>query len=127
MATKSMAYDHAAYIVPYVFSGHSAAGANGASPKWTAFTAMKLKSVQQGVVVASTSASQSLMYTKSGTTTSTTTLTALTSASVAPINNAVSVDMAQGDQFWCVHGTDATTSIAWAVEANVTPGATVTA
>lgn len=129
MANKSMAYDHPAYIVPQVYSGMSAAGANGVTTKFAAFTAMKLKQTVMGPVIASTAAgSQPLLYTKSGTTTSTTTLTVLTSASSAAIVNDISdVTLAQGDQFWCTHGTDATATVAFAIEAVVVPGADISA
>lgn len=127
MATKSMAYDHPAYLVPLPFSGSTTAGANGVSTKWAAFTAMKLKSVTLGINVASTSASQPLLYVKSGTATTTNTLTALTSAATTPLNNDLSsVAVIQGDQFWVTHGTDATAVLGVCVEAVVTPGAAVT-
>lgn len=127
MAVKSMAYDHPAYTVPQIYSGMSATGANGVTTKFAAFTALKLKSVTQGPVVASTAAgSQPLLFKKSGTTTSTTTLTVLTSAATAAINNAIDVTLAQGDQFWYTHGTDATANIAVAIEAVVVPGADIT-
>lgn len=127
--TKSMAYDHAAYLTPYVFSGLSAAGANGVTTKFAAFTAMKIKAVISGPVVAGTSASQPLLYSKSGTATSTTTLTALTSASTATIYDDLTteVTLAQGDQFWYTHGTDATASNAVAFECVVIPGSNFTA
>jgi hypothetical protein len=130
MTTKSMAYDHPVYTVPVIYSGSTTVGANGVSPKFAAYTAQKIKSVTLGVYIASTAAgSQPLLYSKSGTTTSTTTLTVLTSASVAPINNDLTteVTLAQGDQFWVTHGTDATASLAVAVETVVVPGSTVTA
>jgi len=129
MASKSQAYDHPAYLTPYVFSGVSTAGANGVTTKFAAFTAMKIKQVVHSPVVASTAAgSQPLMYSKSGTTTSTTTLTALTSASSAAIvDDITDVTLAQGDQFWYTHGTDATAAIAVAFEAIVIPGANIAA
>lgn len=130
MTTKSMAYDHPAYTTPYIFSSVTVAGANGVSQKFAAFTAMKIKSTVLGVYVASTAAgSQPLLYSKSGTTTSTTTLTVLTSASVAPVVDdlATEVTLAQGDQFWITHGTDATAVLAVAIETVVIPGSTITA
>ena len=127
MATQTLRYDHPVYVSPYVFSGLTAAGAAGVSTKFAAFTAMKIKSVTMGPVIASTAAgSQPLLYTKSGTATATTTLTVLTSGASAAINNAVAVTLAQGDQFWVTHGTDATTAIAVAIEVLVIPGATIT-
>ena len=123
MATKSLSYDHPAYLTPYVFSGVSAVGANGVSPKFAAFTAMKIKQVVQGPFIASTAAgSQPLLYTKSGTATATTTLTALTSAaSAAIVNDITDVTLAQGDQFWYTHGTDATAAVAVALECVAVP------
>lgn len=129
MTTKNMAYDHPAYVVPYVFSGTTTAGANGVTGKFAAFTAMKVKAVITGPVVAGTSASVPLLFTKSGTTTSTTTLTALTSASTAAIHDdlATEVTLAKGDQFWYTHGTDTTAVNAVAIECVIVPGADVTA
>lgn len=130
MATKQMAYDHPAYTAPVIYSGVTVAGANGVSPKFAAYTAQKIMSVTLGVYVASTAAgSQPLLYTKSGTATATTTLTALTSASVATINNAPAtpVALAQGDQFWVTHGTDATAVLSVAIETVTVPGANLTA
>lgn len=128
MAKKSMAYDHPAYTVPVTFSGLSAVGANGVTTKWAAYTAMQLKSVIQGPVIASTAAgSQPLLFKKTGTTTTTTTLTVLTSAASAAITDDITaVSLARGDQFWYTHGTDATAAVAVAVEAVLVPGSDVT-
>lgn len=129
MTSKSQAYDHPAYLTPYVFSGVSTAGASGVTTKFAAFTAMKIKQVVQGPVVASTAAgSQPLMYTKSGTATSTTTLTVLTSgASATIVDDITDVTLAQGDQFWYTHGTDATAAVAVAFETILVPGANLAA
>jgi hypothetical protein len=130
MTVKSMAYDHPVYTVPQIFSSNTAVGANGVSQKWAAFTAMKIKAVVMGPIIASTAAgSQPLLYSKSGTTTSTTTLTVLTSGASATIVNdlATEVTLAQGDQFWVTHGTDATAQLGVAVETVVVAGADVTA
>jgi hypothetical protein len=128
MTQKNMAYDHPAYTVPYVFSGMSAVGANGVTTKFAAFTAMKIKAVITGPVIATTAAgSQPLLYSKSGTATSTTTLTVLTSAASAAINDDISdVTLALGDQFWYTHGTDATCANAVAIECVVIPGSSIT-
>ncbi len=128
MATTSMSYDHPTYVTPVVFSGGSTAGANGVTTKWAAYTAMKIKSVTYAPNVASTSSTTPLLYNKSGTTTSTTTLTAITSAATTSTNYApaTAISLAQGDQFWVAHGTDATVALSVAVETLVVPGATVT-
>jgi hypothetical protein len=124
---KTLAYDHAAYLVPYPMTGQTTVGANGVSPKFGAFTAMQIRAVCVAPNIASTSASQPLLYTKSGTATATTTLTALTSAAVTPLTNVLStaVSLAQGDQVWLTHGTDGTVSLSFGIEAYCVPGATV--
>ena len=130
MTKKSMSYDHPAYTVPYVFAGQTTVGASGLSPKFAAFTAMQIKSALTTPNVASTAAgSQPLLFVKSGTATTTTTLTALTSAAITPLINdlATPVTLAAGDQFWLTHGTDATAVLSFAIEALTVPGANVTA
>lgn len=130
MATKTQAYDHAAYLVPQIFSGNTTVGANGISQKFAAFTAMQIKAVQSSPNIASTAAgSQPLMYTVSGTTTATTTLTVLTSAARTTRNDALAtpVSLIAGDQVYLTHGTDATAVMSFAVEAYLVPGASLTA
>lgn len=130
MADKTLAYDHPAYLVPHVFAGNTTVGANGISQKFAAFTAMQIKAVHSSPNIASTAAgSQPLMYTVSGTTTATTTLTVLTSASRDTRTDALStaVSLARGDQVYLTHGTDATAVMSFAVECVLTPGASLTA
>ena len=131
MTSKSMAYDHPAYTTPYIYSGHSTAGANGVTQKWCAFTAMKLKQVVHKpclALVTTAAGSQPLLYTQTGSTTSTTTLTVLTSASYAAVvDDITDVTLAQGDCFWYTHGTDAQTSMAVAIEAVAIPGSNLSA
>jgi hypothetical protein len=130
MADKTLAYDHPAYLVPHVFAGNTTVGANGISQKFAAFTAMQIKAVHSSPNIASTAAgSQPLMYTVSGTTTATTTLTVLTSASRDTRTDALAtaVSLARGDQVYLTHGTDATAVMSFAVECAMTPGAALTA
>lgn len=129
MAKRSMNYDHPAYVTPYVFSGGSAVGANGVTTKFAAFTAMKIKAVQYSANVAGTSSTTPLLYSKSGTTTATSTLTAIASAAVTANDVAIAtpISLAKGDQFWCAHGTDATIAVSFAIECLADPGADVTA
>jgi hypothetical protein len=131
MTSKSMSYDHPAYLTPYIFAGNSVAGASGVTQKFAAFTAMKIKQVVHAPVLAlitTAAGSQPLLYTQSGTTTSTTTLTILTSASYAAVVDDISdVTLAQGDRFWYTHGTDAQVSQAVAIECVVIPGANISA
>jgi hypothetical protein len=124
--SRTLSYDHPAYLTPYVFMGQTVAGASGVSPKFAAFTAMQIRACLVTPNVASTAAgSQPLMFIKSGTATSTTTLTALTSAAIVPLTNILStaVSLAQGDQVWVTHGTDATAVLSVAVEMYAAPGA----
>lgn len=123
--SKQLAYDHPAYQTPVVYSAGVAAGANGVTEKFAAFTASQLRRVVIGPNVAATSSTTPLLYVKSGTATSTTTLTALTSASTVPSNNVLStaISLVAGDQFWVAHGTDATMASSVAIETYPDPGA----
>lgn len=123
---KQLGYDHPAYLAPVPFFGQTTVGANGVSPKFAAFTAMQIRAVCVTPNVASTAAgSQPLMFVKSGTATTTTTLTVLTSAAVTPLTNvlATAVSLVQGDQAWVTHGTDATAVLSVGLEMYCTPGA----
>lgn len=124
---KQLAYDHPAYQVPHVFSDSTAAGANNATAKFAAFTAMQIRRVITAPQVASTSASTPLMYKKSGTATTTTTLSAISSAATAAVTNvlATAVSLAAGDQFWIAHGTDATLVASVSLECYADPGASL--
>jgi hypothetical protein len=107
-------------------AGNTTVGANGVSQKFAAFTALQLRACCVKPNIATTAAgSQPLMYTISGTTTTTTTLTALTSAAITVQPNLFStaVSVAQGDTIYVTHGTDATASLSFAIEAYSTPGA----
>ena len=131
MTSKSMAYDHPAYTVPVIHSGNSAVGANGVTQKFAAYTAMKIKQVVHKpclALVTTAAGSQPLLYSQNLNTTTTTTLTVLTSASYAAVvNDIADVTLAQGDCFWYTHGTDATASLAVAIECVVVPGADISA
>jgi hypothetical protein len=124
---KNLGYDHVAYQTPYAFAGSSTAGANGVTTKFGAFTALQLRRVAYAPNIVSTSASQPLLYTKSGTSTTTTTLSAITSAATTAFDNvlATAISLAQGDQFWLAHGTDATLSLSVGIECYAVPGASL--
>lgn len=130
MVTKNMAYDHPAYTVPYVYSGSTTVGENGVTTKFAAFTAMKIKQVVSApnLALVSTSATQPLLYSQSGTATATATLSAVTSAAYTAKTDDISeVTLAAGDVFWYTHGTDATTSRSVSIECVAIPGAAVAA
>jgi Zn-dependent membrane protease YugP len=124
-SSKQLHYDHPAYQTPAVYSSGIAAGANGVTQKFAAFTALQVRRMIIGPNVASTSATTPLMYVKSGTATSTTTFTAVGSAATAAVENvlATAVTLAAGDQFWVTHGTDATIASSVAIETYPVPGA----
>lgn len=124
---KNLSYDHVAYQSPVVYSSGTTAGANGVSQKFAAFTAQQLRRVVMAANVASTSATTPLLYSKSGTTTTTTTLSTIGSAATAAVENvlATAISLAQGDQFWVAHGTDATVACSVAIETYPTPGASL--
>lgn len=126
---KQLGYDHPAYQTPIPFFAQTTAGANGVSPKFAAFTAMQIREACVTPNVASTSASQPLLFVKSGTATTTTTLSALTSAAITVQPNvlATAVSLAQGDQVWVTHGTDGTVVLSVGLEMYATPGAALSA
>lgn len=131
MTTKTMAYDHPAYTVPYVFTGSTTAGANGTTTKFCAFTDMKVKQVVHApnlALVTTAAGSQPLLYTQNGTATATTTLTVVTSGAYTTLTDDITdVTLAAGNAFWYTHGTDATTSRSVAIECVAVPGAAVAA
>ena len=128
MATQSLDYTAPVHLVPVIYSGSSAAGANGVTTKFAAYTSQKVMSLTYSANIASTSATQPLFYSKSGTATATATPTSVGSAVVSAINYAFATPLAlaQGDQFWLAHGTDGTISLSVAVETLVVPGANIT-
>jgi hypothetical protein len=123
--SKQLSYDHEAYRTPIIMGGNTTVGANGVSQKFAAFTALQLRAVALRPSIASTSATQPLMYVISGTATSTTTLSAITSAAITVQPNllATAISLVQGDVVYLTHGTDATAQVAFGVETYPTPGA----
>lgn len=124
---KQLGYDHDVYQTPVIMAGNTTAGANGVSQKFAAFTAMQIRAVALRPSVASTSATQPLLYTISGTATATQTLSAVTSAAITVQSNvlATAISLVQGDVVYLTHGTDATASLSFAIESYPTPGAAV--
>jgi len=126
--SKQLSYDHEVYKTPVVFSSSTTVGANGVSQKFAAFTALQLRAAVVVANTVGTSSTLPLIFTKSGTTTTTTTFaTGISSAAVTPATLvlATAVSLAQGDQFWVTHGTDATIVGSVAIECYPTPGAAV--
>lgn len=134
MATKSMAYDHAAYITPYVIPGDIAAAVSSKSARFAAFTAMTLKSLNVSVITAGGTANvvQVVRQAQGG--------TALTT--LASVSNAIGTHVGgvttnvlttgtnaivQGDIIWAEKGSaDGVGVYAVSFEYVVVPGSTIT-
>lgn len=131
MATKSMAYDHPAYIVPVTSSDVVGAGATTTFARFAAYTAMLLKSVQVSVATLGTASSACTIYKlSSGTTTTSLGAYAMSTSAVGTTTNILITaggTMAQGDSLYVVTGADATARQVVAYELNIIPGANVTA
>lgn len=125
MATKNMAYDHPAYLTPYVLGGRLS-GASAAY-KFAAFTAMVVKSFTIGVQTAGTSATDVVTAFKiSGTATTTHALATFAGTAVGSTNVLGTFTLAQGDVLTIAHGTDATVDYGATAECVVVPGSNIT-
>lgn len=124
--SKNLGYDHHAYLTPLVYSSSTTVGASGVSQKFAAFTASQIRAAVVVANTVGTSSTLPLLFSKSGTTTTTNTFaTGIASAATTPATLvlATAVTLAQGDQFWLTHGTDATIVASVAVEVYPVPGA----
>ena len=112
--TVGLSYDDGNYTHSRWFTDSTAAGANAATTRFLAVQAMQLVGAVYAPVAVSTSASQPLFYFKSGTTTTTATPTAITSAATTTHTwvPATNISLARGDVFYAAHGTDATLTLA---------------
>ena len=126
MATKSMAYDHPAYLARYTSGGSIAASGNH---RFVAFTDMLVKAYNFKPKTAGTIANAitAIKINANGTGTTTHVLTTYGSAAIASTNILGTFTLAVGD---CLDinnaGTDATIQLACSVEYALVPGAAVT-
>ena len=131
MATKSMAYDHPAYLVPVTSSDVVGPGAATTYARFCAYTAMVLKSVQIQVATLGTASAACTIYKVSaGTTTTSLAAYAMSTSAVGVTTNLLigaAGTMVQGDSLYILTGADATARQVAAYELNLGPGATVTA
>lgn len=131
MATKSMRYDHPAYLVPIAASnGEVGGGAVTNYNKFTAYTAMIAKSAQVTVTVAGTATTNTLtIYHVSGTATTSFATVPLSTNTLGYTTNVSLSDraIAQGDSLYTASGPDAAGKSAVTYELLVKPGANVTA
>lgn len=134
MTTKSMIYDHSAYIVRLpIVSGVNTA--NTSFPDAAAFTALNAYSATFTIVTAGTSAAGNnwVINKISGTTTTAlATATLTTSAAGTVVNVPLStttggIAMIQGDLLFAAKGTDTVGVAALVYEVALQPGTTITA
>ncbi len=124
MATKSMAYDNAAYEA-VILTGGILTGASGRAG-YAAFTTVLLKSVQVASVTAGTAAdAKTLMIIRQSTATTTTALRTDTAA-VNSINYAQTSTLSAGDSVYVVKGADLTELAVVGFELVIAPGSNVT-
>jgi hypothetical protein len=137
MATKSMAYDHPAYLVPVTFGGEIAATASSKSARFACYTAMAVKSFNVTVLTAGTAVNAINLVRMAAGGTALTTMASIastvgTNVGGVTINalatHASASALAQGDALWAEKGSgDATGVYAVGVECVLVPGANVTA
>ena len=136
MATKSMAYDHPAYLVPITVGGEIAATASAKSQRFACFTAMTLKSFQATVITAGGTAVGVSLVRQAAGGTALTTLASLASTfgtgAGGSTSNALMTstigNLAAGDVLWCEKGSaDGVGVYGVGIELVIVPGANVTA
>lgn len=125
MATKSMAYDHPAYLAILPWGGQ-VTGSGGAL-RFCAFTTMIVKSYNMKPTTNGTSNDTFTAYQLSGTTTNTHVLCTYGSAASTNTQILGTFTLAAGDALSIVKGTDATGVYGFGVEMVISPGATVSA
>lgn len=136
MATKSMSYDHPAYVTPQTVGFEIGAGSALVGGKFQAFTTLLLKSATIAVTVAGTmTAAAANEYTLSkvnGTTTTSVgfsgnlgTTVAYTAGTNVVLGGGTTT-LTQGEFLVCKRGTDATAQGSVAYEFLLSPGANVT-
>jgi len=133
MATRTMRYDHPAYITPHTMTGAIGAG-SGALVKFVCWTTMVNKSVQFASTVAGTGTSIEVFLLHRinldptlGTSTTTLATLGTTTAAFASQNVQGTYTFTQGEIVAVASGTDATSQYAVALEMYLDPSATVSA
>ena len=136
MATKSMAYDHPAYLVPVTFGGEIGAAASAKTARFACYTAMAIKSFNASVITAGGTANTVNLIRQAAGGTALTTMASIASTigtNVGGITvNALAThasagSLAQGDILWAEKGSaDGVGVYAIGVELVLVPGSTVT-
>ena len=133
MVTRTMRYDHPAYITPHTFDGTIGAG-SGAMAKFVCWTTMVSKSVQFSNIVAGTGTSIEVFLLHRinldptlGTTTTTLQTLGTNTAAFYSKNVQGTYTFTQGEIVAVASGTDGTSQYAVALEMYLDPSATVSA
>ena len=133
MSTRSMSYDHPAYLaVLPVALGRNTAGASAVSNRFVAFTTTLVKSMSSIAVTSGTSTThimRSIVLRNGGTSTETAVLYTLGSAALSTGVGyvATTLTLFQGDAVAVLGGSDATMVAEHSLEMLILPGANVTA
>ena len=131
MATRSMSYDHPAYLTPLVSSADIPATTVAQAGRFAAWTTMIAKAAQVSVMVAGTdTVIPTLVFRKiNGTSTTVIGSSNISTNAIGYTTNVLFTNgtFAQGDIFVAVKGADATAVFAVGVEWRVSAGANITA
>ena len=135
MATKSMAYDHPAYLVPVLVGGEIIATASSKTARFACYTAMTVKSFNATVITAGGTVNGVNLVRQAAGGTALTTMASIattigTNVGGVTINALMTStvgNMAQGDVLWAEKGAaDGVGVYGIGIEMVVVPGATVT-
>lgn len=136
MATKSMSYDHPAYLVPVTpFGGEIAAAASSKTARFVAYTAMNVKAAVVSVITAGGTVNAVNLVRQATGGTALTTLASISTIIGTSVGGYTTYAMmtggtllAQGDILWAEKGAgDGVGVYAVGVECVLVPGANVTA
>lgn len=136
MATKSMAYDHPAYLVPVTFGGEIAAAASSKTARFAVYAPMYIKSFNASVITAGGTVNGVNLVRQAAGGTALTTMASIattigTNVGGVTINALMTSTvgaMVQGDILWAEKGSaDGVGVYAVGVEMTLVPGALVTA
>ncbi len=135
MATKSMAYDHPAYLVPVTFGGEIAAAVSSKTARFACYTAMVIKSFNASVITAGGTVNGINLVRQAVGGTALTTMASIATTIGTNVGGVTAnalmtstVSVVQGDILWAEKGSaDGVGVYAIGVEMVLVPGASITA
>ena len=136
MATKSMAYDHPAYLVPVTFGGEIAAAVSSKTARFACYAPMIIKSINASVITAGGTVNALNLVRQAVGGTALTTMASFATTigtnvggvTVNALMTSTVGNLAQGDILWAEKGSaDGVGVYAVGVELVLVPGTTVTA